>query len=201
MPSGSSPGAAGCTPMRPMRRSPSRCASTSMGTRSDCPARSTVKSSVAPGFGCTTATSAGKSATGAPFTAVIRSPSRRPARSAGLPGMILPTRAGTTGYQKSKPRPGSSAPGSVSARRSPSMASEVRRVSPCSSRTASSMARPFISSSSSASTAASRVPVSRPPTATISSPELSPARAATESAVTSPSTGFSAGMPATNSTQ
>jgi len=132
---------------------------------------------------------------------MISSPSRNPARSAGLPGRTLPTRAGTSGYQKSNPIPGSSAPGSVRARRSPSTRSSTERDSPSLPRRRRSMADPFISSSRIASTAPSRVPVSRCPTPTISSPERSPARAAMESCVTSPTTGFRAGTPATNSTQ
>jgi len=84
--------------MRPTSFDPSRWASTSTGTTTRSPERSTVNSSVLPGCGCTCFTSAGKSATGVPPTATIRSPTARPARSAGLPGCIVPispARSGT----------------------------------------------------------------------------------------------------------
>ena len=93
--------------MRPTSRSPSRCDSTSIGTTSVVAVpRATVNSRSRPGFGCTRATSAWKSPTGSPSTATISSPSRSPARSAGLPGSDLADPAGTIGYQKSNPSPG-----------------------------------------------------------------------------------------------
>ena len=108
----------------------------------------------------------------------MRSPAARPARSAGLPGCIVPISAGTVGYQNSNPRPGSNAPGSVSGRGLPVILSGAARVVPSGDRTSSAMAPPSINWSRMASTTASRVPVARVPTATISSPDARPADAA-----------------------
>ena len=166
--SGNAPAAAGCRPMRPTSRSPSRSDSTSTGTaeRLVAAARPTARGA-RPGRGWTGATSAAKSSTGSPSTATI-SVAVRGARRAppGCPAAILPTRAGTSGYQKSKPRPGSSAPGSVSG--APLAVGTQLDARAPRRRCRAGAARcpdPFISSSRIASTAPSRVPVSRVPTA------------------------------------
>ena len=97
------------------------CASTSIGTlEALAPALDRRTQASCPGLGCTIVHERREVGDG-----LRRRPRRcgrrvrSSARAAGLPGTILPISVGMVGYQKSNPRPGSKAPGSVSARRSP----------------------------------------------------------------------------------
>ena len=186
------------TPMRPTSFDPSRWASTSTGTTTRSPARSIVNSSVLPGCGCTSFTSAGKSATGVPSTATIRSPAAGPRARPGCPAASCRPRPARPGTRTRTRAPAAMRPARSAAAdcpRSLSGATRVRAVG----RTNLERDRARHPSTGRGWRArrlrACRSRERRRPT--ISSPDARPACAAIDCGATSPSTGFSAGMPAT----
>jgi hypothetical protein len=147
-------------------------------------------------------TSAGKSAIASPSTAVTRSPGRNPATSAGPPASTLPISAGTGGVQNRIPRPGNKPCGSVNARRtaaSSTRSSSTRTPEP-GRRTSMSTLPSSLMASMKPSITSECVAMLRPSMRTNSSLVRRSARAASESATTRPTTGFTCGSPLTQST-
>ena len=138
-----------------------------------------------------------KSPIGGPSMAVMRSPTCKPACSAGPAGNTRPICAGTGCDQKRMPTPRISAEGSVNARRSAgsSTRSSSSRSAPLAERTASRVTPSPDMASMRPSTTSPRPCTSAPSSRMISSSARSPARAAGEPAATPPTTARTSGEP------